>query len=216
MTLNFKNDYLIKGILFLLAGVIFILWSFDIVIFAMSSLVFFVLSLGIMYYGYNLSKYSRFGYIVILLGFILGLKSLGLFIPLKFVFGLIFLILGLYFLIVKLGMFVSQKGVFKDSRESAYIKEKFSSVTIKNTSPNLCFVNVNAFFSNIVLDFTSSQIVELDVIDFDIVSRFSQIRIISNPSWNIILNEKVIRKNDGYGKTVRIRCRNLFESLEIE
>ncbi len=214
--MNFKNDYLIKGLLFLLIGVIFILWSFNIIAFAMYSLFVFVLSLAVMYYGYNLSKYSRFGYIVILIGFMLGLRSLGIFIPIKFVFGIVFLILGIYFLVVKLGVFISKKGVFKDSRESAYIKERFSSITIKNTSFNLCFVKVNAFFSDIVLDFTSSKIGEFDEIDFDIVSRFSQIRIISHPNWNITLNGKIIRKNETYDKTIRIKCNNLFESLEIE
>ena len=89
IALNFKNDYLIKGLLFLLIGVIFILWSFNIIAFAMYSLFVFVLSLAVMYYGYNLSKYSRFGYIVILIGFMLGLRSLGIFIPIKFVFGIV-------------------------------------------------------------------------------------------------------------------------------
>lgn len=214
--MNFRSDDLIKGLLFLLVGVVFILWSFDIVFLAIYSLIEFVLALFIIYYGYTKAKYSKYGYFFILIGILIGLRSIGIYVPIKFIFGIIFLLIGMYFLVLKLGIFIVNKGTFKDSRDNVYINEKFSSIFIKNNSTNLNFVKLTAFASKVVLDFRNSELFDLNEVNFQINSIFSKVKIIVNPTWNVILNGHIIRKVDGSVRTIKIQCANFYESVEIE
>ncbi len=214
--LNLRNDDFVKGLLFLLVGVVFILWSFDIVFFAIHSMIKFIISLCIMYYGYRMVRYNKFGYALIFIGVLLILKSIGIYVPVKFIFGIIFLLIGTYFLVVKLGIFIVKKGIFKDSRDMVYINEKFSSIIIKNNSDNLSFVKVRAIASDLTLDFQNTQLLDLNEVNFEINSIFSKVKIISNFNWNIILNGQIIRTVEGSNKTINIKCINLYESLEIE
>lgn len=209
-----KNNDFWKGLLFLIIGVILLIGGIR--VFSSFRMIIYIISVIMIYKGIQLLKNEMtkiLGQILIIGGTVLIVIYSD--ISLELVLSLGFLVYGFYLLVIKSKTFVKNKGVFKDSRENVYIKESFSQVSINNVSYNLLGVKLRAIVSEVDLDFSNCYIQTNELVDFEITAYVSNVRINTNPSWNVILNGQYIRNIDGVNRTVNITCKNVLSIIDI-
>ena len=215
--MDLNNKYFFRGLLFILVG--YILWNYNIISIDLFFIFKLVISLGLIFYGIKNYKYysdTLLGKIMISVGVLLFLSTIG--VKLKVILSVCFIIFGIYFLFIKsklFKVFIVEKGIFKDSRNQVYIKEGFSSIKINNTSNTLSSVKVKAYFSNVDLDFSNSNLGDNKSVDFEVLSLFSKVTINVNYDYNVRINGEYIRKNRVSGKDFNIKTTKLFGSCEI-
>lgn len=212
--MNLNDKYFSRGLLFILLGIIFILWSMDIIYIGFFGIINITIAILLVYIGNTFSEISKikwFGYLLILL-----MLPYYLGISIKVILSIAFILVGLYMMFVKSNVLVNKKGVFKDSRDSVFVKERFSQVVIDNVSTDLLCVKANGLFSDITLNFDNSQIVSNNSVDFYISSFMSNIKINLNPSWSIVVNGQYLRKIDmPNNKVVNIKLKNILSTIDI-
>lgn len=212
--MNLNDKYFSRGLLFILLGIIFILWSMDIIYIGFFGIINITIAILLIYIGntfQEISKIKWLGYLLILL-----MLPYYLGISIKVILSIAFILVGLYMMFVKSNVLVNKKGVFKDSRDSVFVKERFSQVVIDNVSTDLLCVKANGLFSDITLNFDNSQIVSNNSVDFYISSFMSNIKINLNPSWSIVVNGQYLRKIDmPNNKVVNIKLKNILSTIDI-
>lgn len=212
--MNLNDKYFSRGLLFILLGIIFILWSMDIIYIGFFGIINITIAILLIYIGntfQEISKIKWLGYLLILL-----MLPYYLGISIKVILSIAFILVGLYMMFVKSNVLVNKKGVFKDSRDSVFVKERFSQVVIDNVSTDLLYVKANGLFSDITLNFDNSQIVSNNSVDFYISSFMSNIKINLNPSWSIVVNGQYLRKIDmPNNKVVNIKLKNILSTIDI-
>lgn len=212
--MNLNDKYFSRGLLFILLGIIFILWSMDIIYIGFFGIINITIAILLVYIGNTfpeISKIKWLGYLLILL-----MLPYYLGISIKVILSIAFILVGLYMMFVKSNVLVNKKGVFKDSRDSVFVKERFSQVVIDNVSTDLLCVKANGLFSDITLNFDNSQIVNNNSVDFYISSFMSNIKINLNPSWSIVVNGQYLRKIDmPNNKVVNIKLKNILSTIDI-
>lgn len=212
--MNLNDKYFSRGLLFILLGIIFILWSMDIIYIGFFGIINITIAILLIYIGntfQEISKIKWLGYLLILL-----MLPYYLGISIKVILSIAFILVGLYMMFVKSNVLVNKKGVFKDSRDSVFVKERFSQVVIDNVSTDLLCVKANGLFSDITLNFDNSQIVSNNSVDFYISSFMSNIKINLNPSWSIVVNGQYLRKIDmSNNKVVNIKLKNILSTIDI-
>ena len=217
LSLNLNNKYFFSGLLFILVG--YILWNYNIISIDLFFIFRLFVSIGLIFYGIKTYKYysdTLFGKIIIAIGIVLFLSTIG--VKLKVILSVCFTVFGIYFLFIKsklFKVFIVEKGIFKDSRNQVYIKEGFSSIRINNTSNNLSSVKVKAYFSNINLDFSNSNLGDNKYVDFEVLSLFSKVSININYDYNVKVNGEYVRNNRVSGKDFDIKSTKLFGSCDI-
>lgn len=212
--MNLNDKYFSRGLLFILLGIIFILWSMDIIYIGFFGIINITIAILLVYIGNTfpeISKIKWLGYLLILL-----MLPYYLGISIKVILSIAFILVGLYMMFVKSNVLVNKKGVFKDSRDNVFVKERFSQVVIDNVSTDLLYVKANGLFSDITLNFDNSQIVNNNSVDFYISSFMSNIKINLNPSWSIVVNGQYLRKIDmPNNKVVNIKLKNILSTIDI-
>ncbi len=212
--MNLNDKYFSRGLLFILLGIIFILWSMDIIYIGFFGIINITIAILLVYIGNTfpeISKIKWLGYLLILL-----MLPYYLGISIKVILSIAFILVGLYMMFVKSNVLVNKKGVFKDSRGSVFVKERFSQVVIDNVSTDLLCVKANGLFSDITLNFDNSQIVNNNSVDFYISSFMSNIKINLNPGWSIVVNGQYLRKIDmPNNKVVNIKLKNILSTIDI-
>lgn len=218
--MKLNNKYFLEGLLFIFIGVIFILWNFDIINIDLFLIFRLVISVGVIIYGIRLYKYysnnKTLGKSVIAFGVLLLLLAMG--VDMKFIFAVVFLGIGIYLLFYKSKVFkflMKEKGVFKDSRDEVYIREKFATIKINNTSNNLSKVRVIAYFSNVNLDFSNTTLGNNQFVDFEVVSVFSNVNININYIYNVKVNGEYTRSNRVSGKDFNIKIDKVCGTCNI-
>ncbi len=212
--MNTENQYFFKGILFTIIGIIFLLGGVR--IFTPFVMLMYILSAVLIYKGYRMIKYKTdpfTGKVLIGLGaFIILIYSK---LPLALILSLICLCVGFYFIFIKSRVFIRDRGIFKDSRDSVFIRENLSNVKVNVISQNLKSLDTKMTLSKVDLDLSYAYIQGNTTVNFHVNAYLSEVKIITGSYCNVLLNGKYIRKIDGSEKTINITCKNFLSIIDI-